>query len=300
MKIIFCEDPLNKTTPDEMYQAEASAAQAVGFDYELINFEALVYEKNIQKSIRLVSPGNEETIGLYRGWMLKPADYQLLYEGLLSKGIKLVNNPIAYQHCHYLPDSYEVIKQKTPKTVWLPVEDAVDMDEVMALLAPFGKSAIILKDYVKSQKHYWAEACFIPDASNRDAVSSIVARFMDLQGDDLNEGLVFREYVELESLTTHSKSGMPLTKEFRVFVFNGTPLLVSEYWEEGDYKGIVPSLAQFTNEFTAVQSNFYTMDIAKQIDGEWIIMELGDGQVAGLPERVDPVQFYGKLAEIVI
>jgi hypothetical protein len=37
------------------------------------------------------------------------------------------------------------------------------------------------------------------------------------------------------------------------------------------------------------------MDIAKTKNGEWIIIELGDGQVAGLPDKVDKLQFY-KLA----
>jgi hypothetical protein len=34
------------------------------------------------------------------------------------------------------------------------------------------------------------------------------------------------------------------------------------------------------------------MDIAKTKDGEWIIIELGDGQVSGLPDKVDRLQFY--------
>lgn len=31
-----------------------------------------------------------------------------------------------------------------------------------------------------------------------------------------------------------------------------------------------------------MQSNFFTVDIAKKANGEWIIMELEDGQVSGL------------------
>jgi sugar phosphate isomerase/epimerase len=46
-----------------------------------------------------------------------------------------------------------------------------------------------------------------------------------------------------------------------------------------------------------VQSRFFTMDVAKRLDGEWMIVELGDGQVAGLPDRADVVAFYRRLAE---
>lgn len=37
------------------------------------------------------------------------------------------------------------------------------------------------------------------------------------------------------------------------------------------------------------------MDIVKKKDGEWIIVELGDGQVVGLLENVDKVMFYKQL-----
>lgn len=34
------------------------------------------------------------------------------------------------------------------------------------------------------------------------------------------------------------------------------------------------------------------MDIARTAEGGWTIIELGDGQVAGLPDRADKEQFY--------
>ena len=46
-----------------------------------------------------------------------------------------------------------------------------------------------------------------------------------------------------------------------------------------------------------IESNFFTMDIAKKENGEWIIMELGDGQVSGLPDNADTDIFYCNLKE---
>jgi hypothetical protein len=37
------------------------------------------------------------------------------------------------------------------------------------------------------------------------------------------------------------------------------------------------------------------MDVAKRRDGDWLIVELGDGQVAGLPEHGDIEAFYKAL-----
>lgn len=151
---------------------------------------------------------------------------------------------------------------------------------------------MILKDYVKSRKHEWNEACFIESASNRQDVEKVANRFLELQGDDLNEGLVFREFIEFEPLTNHSKSGMPLTKEFRLFFLEGDLIFASEYWEEGEYEKTDLPKDFFTEIAKKIKSNFFTMDIAQKTDGDWLIIELGDGQVAGLPENADEMNFY--------
>jgi hypothetical protein len=39
------------------------------------------------------------------------------------------------------------------------------------------------------------------------------------------------------------------------------------------------------------------MDVAKRRGGDWLVIELGDGQVAGMPERADVEAFYRGLAE---
>lgn len=296
--IVFCEDPLTSSRPDSMYDAEVAACEALGLDYVVINFEALVDAKRPDKAVRHVTEMEMPSVGIYRGWMLRPEFYQQLFAALNAKGITLINSPAAYKHTHHLPETYPVIKDFTPETVWLRVDGDVSVDAIMDLLAPFGSDAIILKDYVKSQKHYWQEACFIPSAADRQIVERVVKRFMELQGTGLNEGLVFRRFVELEPLTAHSKSGMPLTKEFRMFVLDGTPMFVTEYWEEGDYQGLSLPTERFRNVMQQVQSRFYTMDVAQKRDQQWMITELGDAQVAGLPDKADPISFYKNLLTI--
>ena len=44
-----------------------------------------------------------------------------------------------------------------------------------------------------------------------------------------------------------------------------------------------------------IKSRFFTMDIAKKKDEDWMIVELGDAQVAGLPERTKVEDFYRAL-----
>lgn len=237
---------------------------------------------------------------LYRGWMLTPGQYARLYETLFQKNYKLINSPEEYQHCHYLPDSYPFIEGHTPKTIWFKVAGKkVDFDRIFERIETFGSSPLVIKDYVKSQKHYWDTACFIPSAADRNKVRAVISRFLDLQGTGLNEGLVIREFVELDDLAVHSKSGMPLRQEYRLFFFRGRLLGCYDYWEEGEYAaGDQPPLDFFTNIAKKVNSHFFSMDVARTKSGEWIIIELGDGQVAGLPDKAGSHEFYQALTAL--
>ncbi len=235
-------------------------------------------------------------LAVYRGWMLKPADYQRLELALAERGFRLINNTQAYVQCHHLPNWYPLLESSTPKSVWMPVSHGVALSEVMNLLKPFGTSPVILKDYVKSRKHEWNEACFIPSAADPFAVERVVRRFLELQEDDLNEGLVFRKFVEFEPLATHPISGMPLTREYRLFVLDKVVIFRSEYWSEGQYGTDRLPSERFAEELAAVPSRFFTADIAKVQHGDWLVIELGDGQVSGLPENADPLKFYQSLA----
>jgi hypothetical protein len=84
--------------------------------------------------------------------------------------------------------------------------------------------------------------------------------------------------------------------EYRIFFLDGAPISVTPYWEEGDYAGAAPPVGTFTEVARRVESCFFTLDVARRADGGWMIVELGDGQVAGLPERADPPAFYQALA----
>jgi len=294
MRVIFCDSGFSNKEVDYMYAEEFKSAKEKGIQTSLISFEELK-RGNTQTSLKRVQPSNELATGIYRGWMLKPNQYELLYNALLEKNIQLINNPQEYKFCHYLPESYETIKEFTPLTTFKALASEFRLEDFANEINEFGDKPIVIKDYVKSQKHYWNEACFIPTASEKNKANSVIRKFIELQDTDLNEGLVFREFVKLEELTNHSASGMPLTKEFRVFIKDGEVISVFKYWDEGDYQNVEPVLETFKEIIPKIKSNFFTMDIAKKKDGNWIIVELGDGQVAGLPDNADRDEFYTNL-----
>ena len=295
MLVIYCSDPLSPRGVDEAYTDEASAAGGIGWSHELIQYEAIVNSNNPVRAVQRVARHDNEVPAIYRGWMLSPEHYSGLFTALLDKGVRLINEPAAYRHCHWLPESYSIIEPYTARTAWLYAEEGLTIDQAMSVLKQFGRRPVIVKDFVKSQKHYWHEACFIPDASDRASVERVVTRFLELQAEDLAGGLVFREFAELTPLATHSKSGMPLAVEYRVFVLDGHPRFLCNYWEEGAYAGNIPNPSQFAEVISGVRSRFFTMDIAMRADGNWMIIELGDGQVSGL-QTGDPTDFYRALS----
>lgn len=295
MRLIFCTDPLSSNAPDPAFEAEVRMARQLGIDYDLINFETLVSDRHALGTVRHVRSTEQPELAIYRGWMLRPAEYAMLYAALESKGLILINTPEQYRHCHYFPESYHVIEAHTPKSVWLPYDQAFSIERVMHRLAVFCNQPIIIKDYVKSRKHEWNEACYIPDAANRADVERVVKRFLELQGDDLNKGLVFREFVAFQPIGVHAKSAMPLTKEFRCFVLDGQVLMAAQYWDEGEYDKIEVVDSLFADILPHVNSRFFTLDVAQRTDGTWQIVELGDAQVAGLPETLNIAQFYQRL-----
>jgi hypothetical protein len=298
MRIIFCADYWDSNAPDIAYQAEANVVKNLHFDYSLINIEALLEQQNASRAVRKVEPTSTREIAIYRGWMLKPHVYARLFTALAEKGLILINAPAAYTHCHYFPESYHLIENFTSRSIWIKTGPDISLDQIITLLHPFGDKPMIVKDFVKSRKHEWYEACYIPRASDKQAVERVVTRFLDLQGEELNEGLVFREFIDFEPLTPHSKSGMPLIKEFRLFVLDGQIIFSTPYWEEGDYgndRQAFPSPDTFSQIAQKIQSRFFTIDVARKRDGTWNIIELGDGQVAGLPTNANRELFYQAL-----
>jgi len=296
MVILFCNNPLSPREVDIDYLEEYTAAISAGlFEVELIDFDALVNEKDAEKAVRKVSACDSEKTGIYRGWMMTTEQYKEFYNALLNKNIKLINTPDQYENTHHLPRWYNTVEKFTPKSLCVSPEDIRSkFDEVMEQLKMFGKKPLIVKDYVKSRKHEWHDACFIPDASDPEQVKRVTENFILRQAEDLIGGVVFREFIEFQSVGTHPKSGMPLTREYRAFFVNGEWMCSFPYWDEVKYIDI-DKPDEFIRQFSYIDSNFYTVDYACKKDGEWIIVEMGDGQVSGLPGCGDKQKFYNWL-----
>ena len=166
-------------------------------------------------------------------------------------------------------------------SVW---EDTGTLHSAMTLTKNL-QGAYIVKDYVKSRKHEWHDSCFIPDIENKEEAERIMKNFIERQGVSLVGGIVLRKFVNLRPIGFHEKSGMPISEEYRFFVFAGDILCFNDYWENANKNNLSNEEIEWVRSIARkIQSNFTTIDVARAEDGILMIMELGDGQVSGLQQ----------------
>jgi hypothetical protein len=296
--ILFCESPFEKNKVDPDFEEEFLCAKQNDLPTILFNFDELTNTNDFEDGTKRIKSVDDLRNVIYRGWMLTPNQYSFLYKSLLGKNYRLINTVTEYQNCHYLPDSLKFIEAKTPQTVFEKLLNDNSLEILIEKAKVFGNRPVIIKDFVKSEKHDWDTACFVDNASDTEKLKQTINNLILLRDKYLNEGIVVREFLELNDLTTHSKSGMPLKEEYRLFFYNKKLIGTYDYWEEGEYLLSKPDTKEFEEIAKNIESNFFSMDIARKKNGELIIIELGDGQVAGLPDKMDKNEFYKNLKKL--
>lgn len=280
-KFLYCNNAFENNEADPVYDGEYRVSREKGFENSLFSYEDLEFGK-----LRLFN-GNIEGSTIYRGWMMKPDMYQKFYEKLKNKGIELINTPNEYNKYHLLPGWYKDFEDCTAKSSW--TEDFSE-ESLKELLSKF-EGAVIVKDYVKSRKHEWYEACFIEDVKDTENALKVIKNFIERQDDLLTGGVVLREFLNLKSIGKHENSGMPISEEYRVFVLDNEPLIIDSYWHHSE-GGLSDNEIKWVKEICKrIDSRFVTIDLARKSDGELVVMELGDGQVSGLQD-IPEDEFY--------
>lgn len=281
VNFLFCNHPLYQRRVDEDYQDEYQAA-GVNHLCALFSYE------DMERGILSLYGDPISGLTIYRGWMMKPEMYEKFYNLLEEKGIILMNTPEEYKRYHLLPGWYQDLKKETIPSIW---ENEGALDSAINLIRN-AQGSYVIKDFVKSRKHEWYDACYIPDIENKEHVKKVVSNFIDRQGSSLVGGIVFREFVSLKSIGFHERSGMPISEEYRIFVFAGKVLYTDDYWERSSTSGLSIEETEWIKSVAGrIRSNFVTIDVARKEDGTLIIMEFGDGQVSGL-QQVDASDFY--------
>jgi ATP-grasp domain, R2K clade family 3 len=202
-------------------------------------------------------------------------------------GGKLINS---YQEHLYVAECQNWIadlNEFTPQT-WYRLEDLPEE-------GPF-----VLKGATNSKKFWWKTHMFAKDKKEAIRVHSLLCSDSMIGEQDI----VIRKYIPLTTYMT-GLQGLPITKEFRFFVCYGKVLSGGYYWSSHVDEVGNPSIKEVPLKFlelaiSRVKNNipFFTIDVAESQSGEWLVIELNDGQMSGLSEN-NPEELYKNLNEII-
>jgi hypothetical protein len=298
--IIFPSDSDASYKPDFAFADECDAAREAGFDVAFFN---LGIHFGGEPEFRKL-PDIPSSI-VYRGWILTEENYSSLAMHLYQAGgHTLITNPSHYEKATNLPSWYDSLKTLTPRSFWYPSRnDVLDIEIAESVKRNTYGQPLILKDYLKSRKHEWNDACFIPDSWDVENVARVLTNFKKLQGDSLWGGFVFRDYIKFKELRKHPSSGTPIIHEVRQFYFsNGVkpvPFFQNNYWPDYDQDVETPPQHVIETVGQKVNLPFFVVDFGLTEEGYWLPIEVNDGGSAGLPNVKDAPKFYSKLVEIV-
>ena len=267
-------DPLRPRRADEHFAPEAAATRDAGHDVALIDHDALAEPAGAERAVARVPDGGGAAV--YRGWMPASAQYAALANALTAKGTDLRTSPAQYRRAHELPGWYPALAPLTPAATWT-AGDAEQ--EFRAACARLGPGPAVLRDYVKSMKHYWHEAAYIPDVADHAAAWKVAARFRQLREDEFTGGFVLRRFEKFTSA------------EARTWWVAGACRLVTAH---PDTPGDLPPDIDLEPVAPLIRSlglPFATADLALRADGTWRVIELGDGQVSDRPASTEPAAF---------
>ncbi|MFI6166754.1 ATP-grasp domain-containing protein [Nocardia sp. NPDC051052] len=287
--VLYCCDPLNPRRVDEHFAPEAQEVRAHGGEVALIDHDRLL-RGDADAAIARVPSGLESA--WYRGWMMPSVRYAELAAALSRRGAALIVDPGRYRTAHELPGWYPTFAEVTPASVWRPTEpgEMVEAGKLTELVQPLPPGPGIVKDYVKSRKDEWHQACFIPDLTESAGLTRIVRRFVELQEDYLAGGIVvraFETFVKLESVAA----------EVRVWWLDGEPRLLTPHPDSPFDRGLVPHLGQIGAAVRRLGCRFITTDVALRSDGVWRVVEVGDGQVSDLHRSSSRGEFAALLVD---
>ncbi|WP_420117201.1 ATP-grasp domain-containing protein [Micromonospora sp.] len=271
MLLIVPADPLRPRRPDPHFAPEAQAARAAGHPVAVVDHDALAAGRDVTRAVAGVPAADD---AVYRGWMLSAARYAGFAGALRARQVTLRTDPDRYRRAHELPGWYATAAALTPQSCWTVGVDRSDFDRARTAL---GGGPAVLRDWTKSAKHHWHEACFVPELADGDAAWRVATRLRELRDDDFACGFVLRRFEPLAGV------------EIRTWWVDGRCVLTGPHPDTPAELPDVPvDLGPLAAVVTALDLPFVTADLAWRTDGRWRLVEIGDGQVSDRPSTMAP------------
>jgi ATP-grasp domain, R2K clade family 3 len=208
--------------------------------------------------------------------MMSSASYTALADALNARGVRLRTAAAQYRQAHELPGWHPALAAVTPQAAWTDGDGQSGFREACERLGP---GPAVLRDYVKSMKHRWHEAAYIPDVADAPAAWKVAARFRELRDDEFTGGFVLRRFEHFASAETRTR-----------WVDGACRLATAHPDTPADPPPDI-DLSPFAPLIGSLGLPFVTADLARRTDGTWRLIELGDGQVSGRPSTAEAGYF---------
>ena len=201
------------------------------------------------------------------------ADYAADYEEYLAAGLRLVNTPAHHELASELALWYPYLSDLTPRT--LCRDSFPDVEEVER---EFGWP-VFIKGSRQTSKHN-PDLTIVRDRDQYERVQEAWRRDAILHW----QKVAVREFVHLAPVAGEVAGKVKPSMEFRSFWWHGECVGIGQYWSQiapygADDLAAGQALAQEAARRLAIP--FLVVDIAKTIDGKWIVIECNDAQESG-------------------
>ncbi|MBD2292837.1 ATP-grasp domain-containing protein [Anabaena sphaerica FACHB-251] len=235
----------------------------------------------------------EETQGILVGYIPELERYQAIYQAALDKGIKLLNNPLEHQIAQEFDMFYPLLQGLTPESVIITsTDECIKASELLGF-------PVFVKGAIQSRKQQGWKSCV---ANNLEELTELTAKLLKLKY-AARDRIIVRKLVNLR-YQRFANNGFPMGREFRCFIYNHQILKYGYYWDGKDdlsklstaEEEQVLNLAILASQ--RLQVPYIAVDIGQLESGEWIVIEIGDGQFSGL-SQISPLELWNKLGERV-
>ena len=228
--------------------------------------------------------------------------YRETAEDIKAMGGYLVNDHREHSYIADMRNWVEDLKELTPKT-WYHLDE---------FLSEKRQGSFVLKGMTNSRKDRWKTHMH---AETQDQVPEVYERLLADgligQAGEAHQNIYIREYVPLVSYA-HGIGGLPITKEFRFFVYGDQVLCGAYYWSswadsclDADPKWKEPTVEEVPQAFLQQiidrigdRAAFYAVDVGQDESGRWWVIEVNDGQMSGLSGNKASI-LYKRLFEVL-
>ncbi len=179
--------------PDAYFAEEATAGRALDWSVAVVDHDA-VETGEADRAVRRVPAAAGDA--LYRGWMLRSEHYAAFLDRVGHQGRAAAHQRRPVPQRPRTPGVVSPLPRPHPAaSVWMNEPGTDGLVELVKTLPP---GPAIIKDWVKSMKHYWDEAVYLPDVGDPDAARRVAGRFVDLRGKQIVGGIVVRSFERYE------------------------------------------------------------------------------------------------------